>query len=100
MPTFDFKQIKAHIGRELLIRNANYGNRNPVHELDIPRRLADRLGRVGFVAKGGQTDTKIKRQGYLLLKFKSRAELNNYLELAEEWLNFRYVGSVRRHHLK
>lgn len=48
-------------------------NKDPVPLADTARRQANYLGREGFRAMGGQTDTRFLARGYHRLLFRKRA---------------------------
>jgi hypothetical protein len=59
-------------------------NRDPCDLVDVARRQADHLGRVGIAAKRGQTDEVFIQRGYLAFRFPSVAMRQKFVERVEE----------------
>ena len=59
-------------------------NRDPCDLVDVARRQADHLGRVGIAAKRGQTDGVFLKRGYLAFTFPSVAMRQKFVEGVED----------------
>lgn len=62
-----------------LVRISYTGNMPRKAMFDIFRRVADRLGKQGITAKKGQTDRRIRKKGYIRLRFEKRHDASAYI---------------------
>ena len=63
-----------------------FGNLNKPRLMGQVRRLADEFGRPGIVGKRGQTNPRIRRQGYLRIAWPTRRLARQYQDaVAEFW---------------
>jgi len=59
-------------------------NRDPCDLLDVARRQADHLGRIGITAKRGQTDKAFLENGHLSFVFPTKAMRDKFVERVAE----------------